>query len=80
MSGAWRTRETVSDAVLQGAPGGFAQQVTQKMSLKIDSPGYTGAMKNPATGSEMVDRLLESLSRCFDKRGDATLGSLVNVK
>ena len=23
-------------------------------------------MKNPATGSEMVDRLLESLSRCFD--------------
>ncbi len=66
MSGAWRTRETVSDAVLQGAPGGFAQQVTQKMSLKIDSPGYTGAMKNLATGSEMVDRLLESLSRCFD--------------
>ena len=41
-------------------------QVTQKMSLKIDSPGYTGAMKNPAAGSEMVDRLLESLSRCFD--------------
>ncbi len=41
-------------------------QVTQKMSLKIDSPGYTGAMKNLATGSEMVDRLLESLSRCFD--------------
>jgi len=23
-------------------------------------------MKNPAKGSEMVDRLLESLSRCFD--------------
>ena len=23
-------------------------------------------MKNPTTGSEMVDRLLESLSRCFD--------------
>jgi len=37
-----------------------------KVSLKIGSPGYTGAMKNPATGSEMVDRLLESLSRCFD--------------
>jgi hypothetical protein len=36
------------------------------MSLKIDSPGYTGAMKNPATGSEMIDRLLDSLSRCFD--------------
>jgi len=41
-------------------------QVPQKMTLKIDSPSYTGAMKNPATGSEMVDRLLESLSRCFD--------------
>jgi hypothetical protein len=36
------------------------------MSLKIDSPGYTGAMKNPPTGPEMVGRLLESLSRCFD--------------
>jgi hypothetical protein len=36
------------------------------MSPKIYSPGYTDAMKKPSTGSEMVDRLLESLSRCFD--------------
>ena len=40
--------------------------VIQEMSLKVDSPGYTGTMKKPATGSGMMDRLLESLSRCFD--------------
>ena len=36
------------------------------MSSRSILPGYTGAMKNPTSGSEMVDRLLESLSRCFD--------------
>src|SRR5438132_8867672 len=59
---------TIKDAphVKAGRSAGRVVPATQKMSLKIDSPGYTGAMKNPTTGSEMVDRLLVSLSRCFD--------------